>query len=29
MKSGHNIQLEEPELVVAAINKVIAAAQSK
>ena len=29
MKSGHNIQLEEPELVIAAVNKVIAAAQSK
>ena len=26
-KSGHNIQLEEPELVVAAVNKVIAAAE--
>ena len=25
-KSGHNIQLEEPELVIAAVNKVIAAA---
>lgn len=25
-KSGHNIQLEEPELVVAAVNEVIAAA---
>jgi pimeloyl-ACP methyl ester carboxylesterase len=29
MKSGHNIQLEEPELVVAAVNKVIAAAQAR
>jgi pimeloyl-ACP methyl ester carboxylesterase len=29
MKSGHNIQLEEPELVVAAVNKVIAAAQAQ
>jgi len=25
-KSGHNIQLEEPELVIAAVKKVIAAA---
>jgi pimeloyl-ACP methyl ester carboxylesterase len=28
-KSGHNIQLEEPELVVAAVNKVIAAADRR
>jgi pimeloyl-ACP methyl ester carboxylesterase len=28
-KSGHNIQLEEPELVIAAINKVIAAADKQ
>ncbi|MFC0253323.1 alpha/beta fold hydrolase [Massilia consociata] len=28
-KSGHNIQLEEPELVVAAVNKVIAAADAQ
>lgn len=28
-RSGHNIQLEEPELVIAAVNKVIAAADAK
>ena len=28
-KSGHNIQLEEPELVIAAVNKVIAAADKQ
>lgn len=28
-KSGHNIQLEEPELVVAAVNRVIAAADAR
>jgi pimeloyl-ACP methyl ester carboxylesterase len=28
-KSGHNIQLEEPDLVVAAVNKVIAAVDKR
>jgi pimeloyl-ACP methyl ester carboxylesterase len=28
LKSGHNIQLEEPELVIAAVNRVIAAADA-
>ena len=28
-KSGHNIQLEEPELVIEAVNKVMAAAEAK
>jgi pimeloyl-ACP methyl ester carboxylesterase len=29
LKSGHNIQLEEPELVIAAVNRVIAAADDR
>jgi pimeloyl-ACP methyl ester carboxylesterase len=29
LKSGHNIQLEEPELVIAAVNRVIAAAEAR
>jgi pimeloyl-ACP methyl ester carboxylesterase len=29
LKSGHNIQLEEPELVIAAVNRVIAAADAR
>ena len=29
LKSGHNIQQEEPELVIAAVNKVIAAADRR
>jgi pimeloyl-ACP methyl ester carboxylesterase len=29
LKSGHNIQLDEPELVIAAVNRVIAAADAK
>jgi pimeloyl-ACP methyl ester carboxylesterase len=29
LKSGHHIQLEEPELVIAAVNRVIAAADAR
>jgi hypothetical protein len=29
LKSGHDIQLEEPELVIAAVNRVIAAAEAR
>jgi pimeloyl-ACP methyl ester carboxylesterase len=29
LKSGHDIQLEEPELVIAAVNRVIAAADAR